>query len=85
MPQKFIQYEHHGKTVWVDENQKGTHRQCCLCHFCAKFKPGIPEENCPKANLLFGVDLLTGMVTPVFECPDFVFEGPKFMGEPKQS
>jgi hypothetical protein len=70
--EKFVQYEHHGKIVWVFSELKGLHRQHCLCHFCEKFNPGIPEENCLLANLNFAVCLQTGMLLPVYECPEFV-------------
>jgi hypothetical protein len=66
-----IQYEHHGRTVWVDEDRIGLHRQVCLCLKCANFKPGLPEENCPIANLVFAACLAHGLVTPVLECPEF--------------
>ena len=72
MSDKFVQYEHHGKTVWVNAELKGLHREHCLCYQCLKFNPGTPEGNCPLANLNFAVVLQTGMVLPVWECPIFV-------------
>jgi hypothetical protein len=73
----FIQYTHHRKLVWVAKDLKGTHREVCLCYDCTKFNPGIPENNCPIANLLYAVALAHNLVTPVFECPEFK-EGPHY-------
>ena len=70
MPE-FIQYEHHGKKVWVNKDLVGKHRGHCLCFFCAKFRPGVPEVNCPIANLNYAVCLAHNMVLPVYECPEF--------------
>lgn len=69
---KFVQYEHHGRNVWVEESLKGTHREYCLCWGCVKFDPDDRDLNCSIANLLFAVDVQCGLVTPVFECPEFV-------------
>jgi len=68
---KFIHYIHHGIDIAVREDLKGTHRDVCLCYDCEIFKPGLPEKNCPIANLIFGVCLATGVVLPVYECPIF--------------
>lgn len=67
----YEQYEHHGTNVWVRSDLKGTHRDNCLCFApCAKFKPGEPD-NCPIAQRLFELDVEHGLVTPVYECPEF--------------
>jgi hypothetical protein len=68
---KYITRVHHGRTVAVREDLMNTHRDVCMCYDCTKFTPGLPEQNCPIANLLFAVCLETGIVTPVFECPAF--------------
>jgi hypothetical protein len=68
----YIQYQHHHRLTSVREDLKGTHRDVCACYDCEHFKPGVPEDNCPIANLLYGVCLETGIVAPVFECPQFV-------------
>lgn len=70
---KYEQYEHHGKKVWVRSDLKGTHREHCLCHSCAKFNIKSREDNCPIANMLFSVCILVNVTTPVFECPNFVY------------
>jgi len=72
MSGKFVQYEHHGELVWVNEELKGKHREHCLCFSCANFHPGAPETNCPIANLNYAVCLAHGMTLPVYECPKFV-------------
>jgi hypothetical protein len=67
---QYIQYDHHGTTVWVREDLKGTHRQYCLCWSCANLKPGS-AENCPIAQKLYELDVEHHLTTPVFECPEF--------------
>lgn len=68
---KVTRYEHHGRTVAVREDLKGRHREHCLCWECEKFQPQYREANCPIANAFFALDVLTGCVTPVWECPEF--------------
>ena len=68
---KIIQYEHHGRMVYVDEDLKGRHREHCLCFRCAKFHPEDRAKNCPIANLNYAMDVLLNLVTPVWECPEF--------------
>ncbi len=68
---KYVQYEHHGTTVWVDASLKGKHREHCLCFACEKFRPGTPE-NCPIAQATFENCVKFNTTTPVFECPEFV-------------
>jgi hypothetical protein len=67
----FEQYEHHDQTVWVRSSLRGKHRECCLCFDCRFFNPEDRESNCPIANTLYAFDVLTGLTTPVFECPEF--------------
>lgn len=74
---RYIQYIHHGLIAWVRSDLKGTHRDNCMCYDCVNFNPGVPEENCPIANLLYGVCLAEGIVAPVYECPEFV-EGERY-------
>ena len=69
---KYEQYEHHGNQVWVDSALMGLHRAYCLCHRCEKFKPNT-EDNCPKAQRLYELCVEEQMVTPVWECPEFVY------------
>jgi hypothetical protein len=71
MMSEFEQYEHHGILVWVRKDLRGKHRDNCLCFSCAKFNPGTPEGNCPKANLNYAVCIAEGMTLPVYECPAF--------------
>ena len=73
MNDRYEQYEHHGRMVWVQRKLRGLHRDHCLCFSCALFHPaGLPEANCKLANLNFAMDLETHMVTPVYECPIFI-------------
>jgi hypothetical protein len=67
-----IKYNHHGTEVFVDEELKGKHRDNCLCFKCGRFNPGMPETNCPKANLLYAVCIAESMTTPVYECADYL-------------
>ena len=69
---QFEQYDHHGWNVWVEKDLKGTHREHCLCYQCGNFKPEEREKNCKIANMLYAMCVLTGITTPVFECPEFV-------------
>lgn len=71
MSEKFEQYIHHGKMVWVIKEVKGKNRQHCLCFSCSKFNPGEPEKNCPIANLNYAVCLAHNLTLPVYECPEF--------------
>ena len=67
---EYIPVVHHGRTVMVRKDLRNTHRDVCACYDCARFNPGLPETNCKIANLLYSVTLVTGIVAPVFECPD---------------
>ena len=73
----FEKYKHHGNVVWVTKALKGKHRTACLCFRCSKFKPSNRDENCPIANLLYSVCVLQKLVTPVWECPDFIEGDPQ--------
>ena len=68
---KYARYVHHGALVWVNKDLQGKHRELCLCHGCASFKPDQPSKNCPMAQLLFEHCKQFNQVTPVVECPDF--------------
>jgi len=65
-------YEHHGVTVWVYSDLRGKHRRHCLCFDCQSFYPDVPDMNCKIAEALFRFDRLNGLVTPVYECPEFI-------------
>ena len=64
-------YKHHDVWVAVQSDLKGKHWEHCLCNICAIFNPGVPEQNCKIANMLYAVCLLTNIVSPVYECPQF--------------
>jgi len=68
---EYIQYEHHGKKVWVRADLQGKHRQICLCWKCALFLPGDRKWNCPIANEIYFKCVEHNLVTPVLECPKF--------------
>ena len=67
-------YVHHGREVAVDSDLKGKHRSHCLCFICDRFNPGA-SDNCPIAQKLYGLCVEHNLVTPVYECPDFVISG----------
>lgn len=71
MNSAFEQYEHHGKTVWVRSNLKGAHRVHCLCYSCEGFLPGN-SLNCMLAQTLYQLCVDFNVVTPVWECPQFM-------------
>lgn len=68
---KIIQYEHHGIEVAVRENLKGKHREHCLCFSCSKFNKDNPKTKCKIADSLYHFDMIHGLTTPVWECPEF--------------
>lgn len=65
-------YEHHGKEVTVRSDLKGKHRDHCLCYGCDKFKTDDSDASqCPIAAAVFANCVKFGIVSPVWECPDF--------------
>lgn len=72
---ELTRYEHHGKSVVVDKDLKGTHRSHCLCFRCANFQPGT-VDNCLIAQAVFANCVKFGLTTPVYECPDFAAKDP---------
>lgn len=68
---KYTQYNHHGETVWVKTEQKGRHKEHCLCYACEKFHPGS-EDNCPVAEANYRHCVEYNLVLPVWECPWFM-------------
>jgi hypothetical protein len=77
---KVVWYRHEWKDtsaiVAVREVIKGDHRDFCLCWYpCARFHPDNMDNQCPRAYELYQFCKLNDMVTPVWECPDFVMSG----------
>jgi hypothetical protein len=68
---KYVQYEHHGKMVWVRKDLKGKHRDYCLCFNCKKLNLEIRKKNCTDANKLYDYCVKNNKTTPVFECEIF--------------
>ena len=67
-----IKYEHHGAEVSVIEENKGRHRENCLCwQDCRFFYPDDPDANCPIASILYNLCVLENLVTPVWECAKY--------------
>jgi len=71
---KIVEYAHHGTLVSVDEDQKGKHRQHCLCYRCSEFRP-CQDENCAIAKEVYRLCVDFDLVLPVWECHVFK-EGP---------
>jgi len=67
---EIVQYEHHGRIVSVFEYCKGLHKDVCLCYSCSKFHPGEPD-NCPIAQVTYENCVRFGILTPMWECPEF--------------
>lgn len=65
-------YVHHGAAVSVITELKGKHRQHCLCHRCKLFVPGSRVLNCSIANQLYAICVDNSVVTPVYECAQFI-------------
>lgn len=72
MAKKVVGYDHHKTYVKVIEENKGKHRENCLCwQDCKHFYPE-PEDmakNCKIARILFTLCVVFNIVTPVWECP----------------
>lgn len=68
----YEEYLHHEKKVIVRTDLKGKHREYCLCYECKNFMPDDYDKNCSIANLVFSVCVLNNIVTPVWECPNFL-------------
>ena len=68
---KYEQYNHHETRVSVRSDLKGRHGEFCLCYSCDNFKPG-KKDNCTIANAIYKNCVKFNLVTPVWECPDFV-------------
>lgn len=66
-----VKYEHHGKVVSVRSDLKGRHADFCLCYACRKFVPNSPSDNCPIAQATFANCVKFGIVTPMWECPEY--------------
>jgi len=65
-------YNHHGEDVHVQPHLKGRHREHCLCYGCSKFTPaGEPGERCSIADDVFVNCQKHGIVSPIWECPNF--------------
>jgi len=71
MIDRIIKYEHHGRRVSVRRSLKGRHRSHCLCWICQKFFPDDNGKNCKTAMQLYSLCVKCGLVTPVWECPEF--------------
>ena len=68
---QIVFYEHHGREVAVREHDKSLHRLHCLCYICNNFRPLDVERGCPIAYAVFRNCQEFGIVTPVWECPEF--------------
>ncbi len=68
-------YWHHGAKVAVFGENKGKHRENCLCFRCADFHPEPKDvaKNCPIARILFALCQSFDIVTPAWECKRFTF------------
>lgn len=74
-------YMHHGKLVTVYSFLKGRHKEACLCYDCGAFQPEDREKNCPIANAVYNLNVEHGLVTPVWECPEFYRKDRPFVAE----
>lgn len=68
----YEKYNHHGSDVFVRKDLKGKHREYCLCFSCANLNIENKKKNCPISNALFDNCVKFNVVTPVFECPNFI-------------
>lgn len=72
----YEKYEHHGTLVSVRSDLKGAHRAHCLCFSCQLFAPGT-LNNCHIAQATFENCMKFNTVTPVWECPSFLYGEPQ--------
>lgn len=68
---KIIEFDHHGKKVKARDDLIGKHREYCLCHSCKKLNMEDRDTNCKIANLLYRIDLMCEITTPVFYCAKY--------------
>ena len=87
---KIIKYNHHGNDVFVLKDDVGNHRDHCLCWICGKFYPEpevpvkTPNMNCPQARMLYLLCVLFKMVTPVWECANWIPPRPDQLDEKEE-
>lgn len=69
---KTVHYYHHGdEAVAVHEEDKGKHRNHCLCWQCGMFFPWDMKLHCTIAKILYSLCVIFNITTPVWECPDY--------------
>ena len=68
---ELVKFDHHGKEVSAMKHLQGKHKEHCLCWVCNKLTPEDHENNCKIANLLFNVNKVCEITTPVFYCAQF--------------
>jgi len=71
LPESIEWYLHHDTKVAVFSKMKGKHRGWCLCYQCSRFKPDS-EDNCLIARENFHMCESNHLVTPVWECANFL-------------
>lgn len=57
----------YGKLVWENELFEDQRKGNCLCHTCAKFKPG-ETDNCPIANKFYKICVDSGCAFILTRC-----------------
>jgi hypothetical protein len=67
----YIKYIHDKREVWVKLENVTLHDDFCICHECEGYSPGH-DTHCPIAQEVSELNKKYGLVTPVWECPDFV-------------
>lgn len=72
---KYWRYVHHGVEVYVRKTLYGKHREYCLCHACEKLNTEDQAKNCAIASAVYASCLKHHIVTPVWECPEFLPSG----------
>jgi len=66
-----IKFKHHDVEVYSFRHLQGKHREYCLCYQCENLHLENIEKNCKIASLLFQMDILCEITTPVFYCKEF--------------
>jgi len=75
---RYVRFEHNGRSVVGRTDLVGKHRKHCLCYECTlgALLDGTPTI-CLTAKQLYELCKATGIMAPVYECPQFIPRDPK--------
>lgn len=81
MKKEYVEYTHHNTKVIVRADLRGKHRDHCLCYDCLKFIGESDDGSelivkCAIAQDVYANCVNHNIVSPVWECPNFVLTPP---------